>query len=348
MTREKRIRKREGFSSVQYLLFIIITVSALLVCIVAGSVNIPIKDTVRIILDSILGREVPPSAFKAIILSVRLPRVICVALEGAALSLCGACMQGLLQNPLADGSTMGVSSGAALGAVLSLAFGITVPGFEQLGTMGMSMLFACLSLFMILSLAYRLDNSLATYTIILIGVIFSMFVSSILSLVVTFAPDRAKNIMFWTMGSLASTSFSDAVILLISLIVFGGILLSLSRELNAFAIGEQNALHVGVDVKKVKLVVLIAVSAMIGVCVSIGGTIGFVGLVIPHMTRLVVGPNHKKLLPACLFVGATFLMLADLVARTILNPRELPIGVVTSFIGSITFIYIFYNSRRKQ
>lgn len=347
MVKEKRIRKREGFNSAQYLLFIIITVSALLVCIVTGSVNIPLKDTVRIIFDSILGREVPAGAYKAILLSVRLPRVICVALEGAALSLCGAAMQGLLQNPLADGSTMGVSSGAALGAVLSLAFGITVPGFEQLGTMGMSMLFACISLFLILSLAYRLDNSLATYTIILIGVIFSMFVSSILSLVVTFAPDRAKNIMFWTMGSLASTSFSDAVILLVSLILFGGVLLSLSRELNAFAIGEQNALHVGVDVKKVKLVVLISVSALIGVCVSIGGTIGFVGLVIPHMTRLVVGPNHKKLMPACIFVGASFLMLADLVARTILRPLELPIGVVTSFIGSITFIYIFYNSRRQ-
>ncbi|MBO4359559.1 MAG: iron ABC transporter permease, partial [Eubacteriaceae bacterium] len=174
------------------------------------------------------------------------------------------------------------------------------------------------------------------------------FVSSILSLVVTFAPDRAKNIMFWTMGSLASTNFTDALLLLTSIIIFGGVLLSLSRELNAFAVGEQNALHVGVDVKKVKLVVLISVSALIGVCVSIGGTIGFVGLVIPHMTRLVVGPNHKKLMPACVFVGASFLMLADLVARIILKPRELPIGVVTSFIGSITFIYIFYNTRRQK
>ena len=348
MSRDKRIRKREGFNPLQYLLFTVVMVSALLVCIIAGSVNIPLKETVRIILDSILGREIPPSAFKAIILSVRLPRVICVALEGAALSLCGACMQGLLQNPLADGSTMGVSSGAALGAVLSIAFGITIPGLEQLGTMGMSMVFACASLFLILTLAYRLDKSLATYTIILIGVIFSMFVSSILSLVVTFAHDRVKNIMFWTMGSLASTRFSDALILLVALFVFGGVLISRSRELNAFAVGEQNALHVGVDVKKVKLTVLICVSALIGVCVSIGGTIGFVGLVIPHMTRLVVGPNHKKLLPACLFVGSTFLMLADLVARTILNPLELPIGVVTSFIGSITFIYIFYNTRRQQ
>ena len=119
-----------------------------------------------------------------------------------------------------------------------------------------------------------------------------------------------------------------------------------SRELNAFAIGEENARHVGVNVKRVKLIIMIAVSGLIGVCVSIGGTIGFVGLVVPHMVRMITGPNHKKLLPASLFGGATFLMLADLVARKILSPLELPIGV-TSFIGAILFIYIFYNSRRK-
>jgi iron complex transport system permease protein len=116
--------------------------------------------------------------------------------------------------------------------------------------------------------------------------------------------------------------------------------------MNAFAIGEDNARHVGVHVRKVKFVVLISVSALIGVCVSIGGTIGFVGLVIPHMTRMIVGPNHKRLLPASLFTGATFLMLADLLGRVLLNPLELPIGVVTSFIGSIAFVIIFYHSRK--
>ncbi|MFR6376410.1 MAG: FecCD family ABC transporter permease [Oscillospiraceae bacterium] len=138
-----------------------------------------------------------------IIANVRLPRVLCVALTGASLSVCGAAMQGLLKNPLADGSTLGVSSGASLGAVISIAFGITLPGIPLAGTMSMAMLFAFLSLVVILGLAYRLDGSLSTGTIILIGVIYSMFVSSVLSLVITFAPDKVQSITFWTMGSLA-------------------------------------------------------------------------------------------------------------------------------------------------
>lgn len=343
---KKTQTKKEGFLVYQYLIFILIMLGAMVLSIVVGSVNLPVKETLQTIINSILGKAPAEGVSSAIIMSVRVPRVLCVALEGGALSLCGAAMQGLLQNPLADGSTLGVSSGASLGAVLAIAFGFTIPGLEEWGVMGMSMIFAFLSLMLILSLAYKLDSSLSTYTIILIGVIFSMFANSILSMAVTFAPQKAKNIMFWTMGSLASTDYSDVLTLFVSVIVCGGILLSLTKELNAFAVGEQNALHVGVNVKKVKLIVLITVSVLIGVCVSIGGTIGFVGLVIPHMTRLVVGPNHKKLLPASLIVGATFLMLADLVGRIILKPLELPIGVVTSFIGSITFIYIFYNSRR--
>lgn len=349
MTGNKTNRKqREGFSPLTYILFTAVLIVSIVMCIVIGSVNIPLNETIETIIGAIRGNITTSASVRAIIMSVRLPRVLCVALEGAALAICGAAMQGLLQNPLADGSTLGVSSGASLGAVLAMAFGLTIPGMEKFGIMGMAMIFAFLSLFIILSLAYKLDNSLATYTIILIGVIFSMFVNSILSLAVTFAPDKAKNIMFWTMGSLASTNFTDVLILLVSLVICAGVILSLSRELNAFAIGEQNALHIGVNVKRVKLVILIFVSALIGVCVSIGGTIGFVGLVIPHMIRLVVGPNHKKLLPACLFGGAVFLLLADLVARIVLKPLELPIGVVTSFIGSVTFIYIFYNSRREK
>lgn len=132
-----------------------------------------------------------------------------------------------------------------------------------------------------------------------------------------------------------------------ALVTFGGVILLHARELNAFAIGEENARHIGVNVKRVKLIIMIAVSGLIGVCVSIGGTIGFVGLVTPHMVRMITGPNHKRLLPASLFGGATFLMLADLVARILLNPLELPIGVVTSFIGALLFVYIFYTSRRK-
>ncbi len=336
----------ESFHLWEYVLFSLVTLGMLIVCVCVGSVNIPLKETATIIWDAIWKLPMPEGVSDSIVLSVRLPRVICVALVGASLSLCGGAMQGLLKNPLADGSTLGVSSGASLGAVIAIAFGITIPSLPFAGTMVMAMLFAFLSLVIILTLAYKLDFSLSTNTIILIGIIYSMFVSSILSLIITFASDKLKHITFWTMGSLQGTSYDNALVLLVSLAVFGGVILGKARELNAFAVGEDVARNIGVDVRRVKFLILICVSALIGVCVSIGGTIGFVGLVTPHMIRLIVGPNHHRLLPASLFAGAVSLMFADLVARILLNPLELPIGVVTSFIGSIVFVYIFYRSRK--
>ena len=164
--------------------------------------------------------------------------------------------------------------------------------------------------------------------------------------IITLRPDKLKHITFWTMGSLSGSGYRDALLLLIALVVCGAVILSHANALNAFAIGEDNARNIGVNVNRSKYVILIAVSALVGVCVSICGTIAFVGLVIPHMTRMLVGPNHKRLLPASLFSGATFLMLADLLARTLLNPKELPIGVVTSFVGSLTFVFLFFRTRR--
>ena len=212
----------------------------------------------------------------------------------------------------------------------------------------MAILFAFGSLLVILGLSYKLDRSLSTNTIILIGVIFSMFVSSIMSIVITFAADKVQKITFWTMGSLSGSTYQNAAVLALALAVCGAVILLHAQILNAFAVGEDNARQIGVDVKRAKLVLLITVSVLIGVCVSIGGTIGFVGLVTPHMVRMLVGPNHRRLLPAAMFGGAVFLMLADLVARTLLNPLELPIGVVTSFVGAIVFVVIFYQSRKEH
>ena len=342
------MKKTEGFTAAVYVLCVAALLGAMVLCICVGSVNIPLGDTVTVIWNTLVGKPVPEGMSRAIILSVRIPRVLCVAMVGASLSLCGAAMQGLLRNPLADGSTLGVSSGASLGAVLAIAFEITIPGFPFAGIMVMAMLFAFLSLVTILSLAYKLDYSLSTNTIILVGVIFSMFVSAVMSLVISFAGEKIKTITFWTMGSLSGTSYLNALTLLVALLLFATPVLRYARELNAFAISEENALYVGVQVRKVKLVVLICASALIGVSVSIGGTISFVGLVMPHMARMVVGPNHKRLLPVSLFAGAVFLLMADLVARVLLNPLELPIGVVTSLIGSVAFVIIFYRTRRAR
>ncbi|MBQ1945447.1 MAG: iron ABC transporter permease [Clostridia bacterium] len=338
----------EHFSYRTYILFTAALAGVLLLCICAGSVSIPLKDTVIALWNSLWGMEIPAGISKNIILNVRLPRVINVALVGAALSVCGTAMQGLLRNPLADGCTLGVSGGASLGAVLALALDVTIPGTSYSGAMILAMLFAFLSLVVILALAYALDKSLSTNSIILIGVIFSMFASSMITLIISFSEEHIKSITFWTMGSLSGTNFKHTKILFIAVLLCGGMILRYGRELNAFAIGEDNARHIGVPVRRVKLIILITVSALIGVCVSISGTISFVGLVMPHMTRMITGPNHKRLLPASMFSGAIFLLLADLVARTILRPVELSIGVVTSLVGAIAFVLIFYRTRKAR
>ncbi len=345
---DTRTLRRERFAPLTYALLTAVLLLAMILCVCVGSVPISLSDTVTAVWNALWGLPIPQTIAKNIILNVRLPRVLCVALSGASLSLCGAAMQGLLRNPLADGSTMGVSSGAALGAVIAMAAGFTLPGTGYGGVMVTAMAFAFGSLVLILSLAYALDHSLATHSIILIGVIFTMFISSIISLVVTFASDHTRSLNFWTLGSFSGVNYDQAKLLALALALCGGVIMRYSHELNAFAVGEDNARHVGVNVKRVKLVILITVSALIGVCVSISGTVSFVGLVMPHIARMLVGPNHKRLLPASLFAGAIFLLLADLAARTLFSPIELSIGVVTSLVGAVAFVIIFYRTRKAR
>ena len=319
--------------------------AVLLVCVCLGSVKIPLGESFSLLWHGMAG-DAPEGVNSSIVLSLRLPRVLCACLMGGALSLCGAAMQGLLRNPLADGSTLGISTGAALGAALSIVLGITIPGLPIAGSAVMAILFSFGSLVLILALAWGIDRSFSTHNIILIGVIFTMLVSSLLSILITFSGEKLRSITYWTMGSLVGKSYEQAAFLLGALVLFGTPLLLCSRELNAFAVGEENALHIGVPVRRIKLTVMICASALIGVCVSICGSVAFVGLIIPHMVRLVSGPNHRKLLPLSVFAGALFLMLADLVSRIILSPLELPIGVVTSLIGAFTFIVVFYRTRK--
>lgn len=340
---------RDNFTVMHYLLFTCVTLCVMLLCVCLGSVRVPVYKTLSSIWSAILGNgNAENHTVSAIIVTVRLPRVLSAAFIGAALSLCGAAMQGLLRNPLADGSTLGVSSGASLGAVLSIALGISIPALPFAGTVFMAMLFAFLSMVFIFSLSLRLDNTLATNTIILMGVVFSMFASSIISFITAFSGEKLRSITFWTMGSLANSTYQNVLVLLFSVSVFGGVLLRYARELNAFALGEDVARHIGVNVRRVKLVIMAAVSCLIGVCVASGGSIGFVGLIMPHIVRMLTGPNHRKLLPACIFAGAVFLMLADLLARTVLSPAEIPIGVITSLVGCVLFVWLFYRTRKAK
>lgn len=345
MTKQKR---SGNLSPLVWTLLTAALLATIMLCLCAGSVAIPLRDTVNVLWRALWGQEAPAGLARAIVLPVRLPRVLCTALIGASLALSGAAMQGLLRNPLADGSTLGVSSGAALGAVLALAFGVSVPGLPEGGVTAMAILFAFLSLLLILSMAYALDRSLDTGSIILIGVIFSMFVSSLMNLVISFAGEKLRSIAFWTMGSLMGVTWAQAGLLAVSLALCGTVILRHARELDALSIDEDVARHVGVNVRRVKLTLLIAVSVLIGVSVSVGGTIAFVGLVVPHMARRLAGSPHGRLLPASMLGGAIFLLLADLIARTILRPVELSIGVVTSLVGAVAFAAILYRTRKDR
>ena len=345
---KNRIRNT-GLPQWEYLAFIAAVCLTFILCVSVGTVRLPWTDVIHYLSDLVFGTEHEYAVASAPqIMTVRVPRVICVALSGMSLALCGCAMQGLLKNPLAEGSTLGVSSGAALGAIIAIAFDITVPFLSLAGATVMAMLFAFGSIMLILFLAYRLDYSLSTNTIVLLGVIYSMFISSIIMFITTFASEKIRSITFWTMGSLQGSTYTESLILLTVLVIFGTVILTKREELNAFAIGEDNARSIGINIRRTRLVILISVSALIGTCVSIGGSIGFVGLVVPHMTRMIVGPNHRRLLPATLFSGAVFLMLMDLIARVIMRPRELPIGAVTSLIGAVLFVFIFAGTRRRE
>ncbi len=332
-----------------YIPGIILFAAVLFTAVSLGSVPVSLSDTWNILLRYLFGKGDMTgiqSGTETIIAMVRMPRVLLAAMTGGALSLAGAVMQSLLKNPLADGSTLGVSSGGALGAVLSIVLGIRLGFSPELGLALSSIAFSFLSLVFILTLTYRIDRSLSTNTIILTGVIFSMLAGSITSLLIVLSGDSLKQVVFWSMGSFSGKGWNH-VILMAPVFVFGSLaIIAFSKELNAFSLGEEQARYIGVDTKTVKIALLVLTSVLIGVSVSVSGTIGFVGLVIPHITRMVTGPDHRKLLPASLITGGIFMVLTDLLSRTLLSPEEFPVGVVTSFTGAVIFIVVFYRYNR--
>lgn len=327
-----------------------VTLAAFLLALMLGTVDVPFTTTLKVLAHRIFGRG-ETEALKAasqIIVDIRLPRALTAAVVGAALAVSGAAMQGLLKNPLADGSIIGISSGGSLGAVLFLAFGqllpFSLPGY---GVAIASILFSFLSLLLVLTLAWRFDRGFVTNTIILLGVVFSMLAGSLTSLVIYFSGEsKIGSVLHWMMGSLGASSYDKLIWLAPASLA--GILFIITRadELNAFALGEEQAGYIGVNTKAVKLQVMVAVSVLIGMAVAVSGVIGFVGLIPPHIVRLLTGSNYRKLLPATALFGASFLILADLLSRTVTS-LGIPIGVVTSLTGSLLFIYLFNSMRKK-
>ncbi|VDG98239.1 Probable ABC transporter permease protein HI_1471 [Lysinibacillus sphaericus] len=302
-----------------------------------GSVHVPI---------STLWNQGADTTATNILWKIRMPRVILAGLVGASLAIAGAAFQGLLKNPLADPYTLGVSSGASVGAVMTLFFSISIP-FLGLYTLPVfSMVGAAITMFVVLGFAKLVDRGLNMETIILTGIIFGSFLGSVLSLMIALTGEELRQIISWLLGSVSMKGW-NYINMILPFTIIGSFLLWMNRrELNAMLFGEDRAKHLGVDVKRRKLVILIGGSILTGAAVSVSGTIGFVGLVVPHMTRLLWGSDHRHLLTLSFMNGATLLIICDLIARTIISPTELPVGVITAFIGAPVFAFIFYRQRK--
>ena len=273
---------------------------------------------------------------KLIVLNIRLPRIIAAGLAGFSLSLGGLVFQAILRNPLADPYILGVSSGGAFGAVLGIMLGFSF----NLGIPLLSFAGAMLTIYLVLVMGQR-KMGMESSTILLAGVIINAFFTAIIMFFIsTAADDRLHTMLFWLYGDLSQSAYVQFAIIAPVVVMAFIILYGLSRHLNLITAGEETALQLGVDIKRTKMICFLVVSLVIGLVVSFSGLIGFVGLIVPHLGRMVLGSDHRLLMPVSALGGAVFLIAADTVARTIISPSELPVGVITAFIGAPFFIYL--------
>ncbi|MDC0760226.1 iron ABC transporter permease [Brevibacillus sp. AG] len=328
----------------------LVLLASIVISISMGAAQLPISQVWLILLHQIPGLSewitvAWPESSEQIVMKVRFPRVVLAVLIGACLSLAGAGFQGVLRNPLADPFTMGVASGSAVGAAFLILFGLQITFLGAWSTPVVAFLTGLLSLWIVLGLA-NTQGKLQTETLILSGVVVQAFLGSLVSFMVSLSDQTVNEIVFWLMGSLSFRGWAFTYVLIPYLVIGGMVLVSYARSLNLFALGERQAAHLGVHVDGTKLVVLVVSTLLTAAAVSIAGIIGFVGLVVPHLVRLLVGPDHRILLPMSAICGGIYVLWADTLARMLLSPTEIPLGVVTAFLGAPFFAYLLKQNKR--
>lgn len=312
-----------------------------------GYIEIPPWDVLKIVADKITASsrwtaDMDP-IHPVVVFDVRLPRILCAALVGGGLAICGVVFQGILLNPLADPYTLGVSAGAAFGAALAILLNlgggtgvVSIPLFAFAG--------AVATLFAVIALSSS-GRGLSSNNLILSGIIVAAILSAGISFLKYVAEEQVSVIIFWLMGSFAAKTWTEVVLagvcIALGLLVF----LFFSRDLNLVSLGGRSASSLGVDARSISLLLLVTASLVAGICVSVSGIIGFVGLLVPHMVRFVTGPDNRRVVPAALLTGAVLLLGADTITRAVL-PSEVPIGVLTALIGGPFFCYIFRKRQR--
>jgi len=329
---------------------LLLALALLSLCI--GAVQIPAGEALRV-----LGGKLPfipgvESAHEAVLWHLRLPRVILGLLIGAALSVAGVLMQGLFRNPLADPGLVGVSSGAALGAVGVIVFaGVFFPGVAWLSDMRFLPVAAFLGALGVTFLIQQIATAggyTAVATLLLAGVAMNSIVGAVIGLSTFLASDaQIRTLSFWTLGSLGGASWEMLQIATPLCLLLLAVAPFFAPALNAFALGEAEAEHLGFSVERVKRWLIIVTAVGVGVCVAYSGMIGFIGLVVPHLVRISIGPDHRWLIPGSALAGACLLIGADTVARTVVAPAEMPIGILTAAFGGPFFLAMLLGQRRR-
>lgn len=338
-------RKRAQFFITIVFLVILLLIS-MMISISFGTVTISLSEIISIIKSGLLktGEYVGSAAHYDIIWSLRIPRVLLAATVGAGLALCGTIMQASVQNPLAEPFIMGIASGASLGAVTAVLVGGIIGVTLPMGIVGFAFIGAILATWAVLNLASGTGN-LTTVKLVLAGAVISALCTAGANFIIYTAQNMEgiQTVTFWNMGSLAGAKWETIWIPLVTVGVCIVYFLCRTRTLNALLLGEEAAITIGVDVQYYRWQFMLIISLMTGILVSQCGVIGFVGLVIPHGTRIFVGTTHERLLPVILFVGAIFLVWCDLVSRTLLPQGDLPIGIITALTGAPLFMYLLFR-----
>jgi len=306
-----------------------------------GSVSIPFNTTFGILLEKLPFIDLDANwsaSTETIIMQIRLPRVILAGAVGVALAVAGATYQGLFRNPLADPYLIGVAQGAALGAAIGFILPITAPDLSFSVIPLFAAVGALLTVLIVYSLA-RVGSSIPVTTLILAGVAIGSLLMALVSYIITISGDRIHGIVFWMMGSFGTSQWSEVKIALPVIVLGSGLIFLFARSLNIIQLGEDQAKQLGVDVEKLKLLLLTTATLITAAAVSFVGIIGFVGIIIPHAVRLIWGADYRFLLPFSALVGATFLIGADIVSRTI-TTSEIPIGIITALCGAPFFLYL--------
>jgi len=316
--------------------------------VTTGALGVAARDVVRVVAGSLgIGDTTDiPLATRTVVMEIRIPRMLLASAVGASLGVCGAALQGVFANPLADPGLIGTSSGAALGAVLGI-----VTGVGHIGSWTTPM-FAFAGALIVTALVYRIarhEGRTEVVTLVLSGIAVNAVVMAIIGYLTAWADDQElRSIVFWQLGSMAAARWQSVMVA--GAFALAGILLLPARAhaLDLLALGETQAGHLGVNTERLRITVLALSALVVGAAVAVSGIIAFVGLVVPHLVRLIAGPSHRTLLPACAVGGALLLVAADTIARTVVAPAELPLGVLTSAVGGVFFVWLLMATRREQ